>query len=65
MTVKRYDMRQIFDGRMVILEVRDGAFVSHDDYAALLAERENLNQQVVIPIDRVLSIGSHLTHKSG
>lgn len=47
MTVKRYRAGCEYAGEEEMIQVDDGAYVSHEDYATLLAERENLNQQVV------------------
>lgn len=35
MSVKRYDMKEVFKGRMAVVETSTGAFVSHGDYAVL------------------------------
>ncbi|MBA7802542.1 hypothetical protein HV170_13555 [Citrobacter freundii] len=35
MSVKRYDMKEVFKGRMAVVETSAGAFVTHGDYAVL------------------------------
>lgn len=47
MTVKRYRAGCEYAGEEEMIQTDDGAYVSHEDYATLLAERDALNQQVV------------------
>ncbi|HGY1166539.1 TPA: hypothetical protein ACNUZQ_002112 [Citrobacter braakii] len=35
MSVKRYDMKEVYKGRMAVVETGAGAFVTHGDYAVL------------------------------
>lgn len=35
MSVKRYDMKEVFKGRMAVVETSAGAFVTHGDYSVI------------------------------
>lgn len=46
MSVKRYDMKEVFKGRMAVVETSAGAFVSHGDYAVLEQKLTDLAVQL-------------------
>ncbi|WFZ28106.1 hypothetical protein [Citrobacter portucalensis] len=46
MSVKRYDMKEVFKGRMAVVETGAGAFVTHSDYAALEKKLTDLAVQL-------------------
>ncbi|MCI1672326.1 MAG: hypothetical protein LKI37_22510 [Citrobacter freundii] len=44
MSVKRYDMKEVFKGRMAVVETSAGAFVTHGDYSVI---EQNLTDMAV------------------
>lgn len=41
MSVKRYDMKEVFKGRMAVVETSNGAFVTNSDYEELAVQLAN------------------------
>lgn len=46
MSVKRYDMKEVFKGRMAVVETSAGVFVTHGDYAVLEQKLTDLAVQL-------------------
>lgn len=46
MSVKRYDMKEVFKGRMAVVETSAGAFVTHGDYSVIEQKLTDMSVQL-------------------